>query len=236
MPNITAKYLTPILWRVFPSRKLKTAQLFSSVEVDSCWQLLQAIPHFRNPEIQFRLFENACEELRHGSWFEDEFTRLSDKRLPLELATRKPVLPESPTEKDLREFLLFFHLGESAVCEKFHALSESDIDPNLKRIFKRISVEETQHGSGCLDLIGNVPENELKSSARRLWWKQKKDDLIRIMSKVQLPLQVLLTAIYFLSGLFLRRQMRSRFFMNRDDQLAIFQEQVRNFEEELRQK
>lgn len=236
MPNITARYLTPILWRVFPSRKVKTAQLFSSVEVDSCWQLLQAIPHFKNPDIQARLFENACEELRHGSWFEEEFTRLSEKRLPLELATRKPVLPDHPAEKDLREFLLFFHLGESAVCEKFQALAESDIDPNLKRIFKQISVEETQHGGGCLELIGHVPENELKSSARKLWWNQKKVDMIRIMSKVQLPLQILLTAIYFISGLFLRRQMRSRFFMNRDNQLSIFQEQVGIFEEELRKK
>lgn len=235
MINLLTRAFTPLYWKLFPGKKLETAQLFSSVELDSCWQLLQAIPHFKDKETQAQLFLNAVEELGHGQLFEDEAMRMSEKRPAINMPGRVSVLPENPSVTDLQRFLLFFHMGESDVCEKFNALSKADIDPGLREVFRKISEEEVEHGSDSLELIrrqGTLPP--LAKMKLAITFEQKKNALIRFANSLHFPLTVILTIIYFVFGLFIFRRMGERFLLHREKQLTIFRDQTEEFQKRIR--
>jgi len=228
--------ITPLYWKLFPQKKVETAELFSSVELDSCWQLLHAIPHFKDKETQAQLFLNALEELGHGQMFSDESQRLSEKRPPIVMPPRVPILPEKPGVTDLQRFLLFFHLGETAVYEKFRALSQARIDPGMKAVFRKISEDEEEHGSGSIDLMRKLGGLEsLTRMKAGILIEQKMNSLVRFANSLHLPLTIILTVVYFTFGLFIFRRMRSRFLLAREKQLEIFHEQTSRFQSEIRE-
>ena len=226
--NFFTKYLTFYYWKLFPQNKIQTIQKFSSVEYDSCWQLLNAIPKFQDSFTRSQLFKNALEELRHGQLFENEFNRQSITRSAIEIGSRKPLIHENPNEEELRTFLMFFHIGEEDVCRKFKMLSTLPLEPSLQNIFLEIVNDEEIHGAGCYELIRNrgATEDDLKNLEKANWWSNKKEEITRFIKKFDWPIFLGLTTSYYVFGFFIHKSLKNRFNLNRNDQLIILQEQV----------
>ncbi|MGZ3725278.1 MAG: ferritin-like domain-containing protein [Pseudobdellovibrio sp.] len=220
--------MTGIYWKLFPNKKIQTIQKFSGVEYDSCWQLLTAIPQFDDAYTRSQLFMNALEELRHGQLFEAEFNRLSATRNAVEIAGRKSLLEKNPTEDDFRDFLMFFHVGEEDVCKKFKLLSQLPLEKSLRDVFTEIVNDEALHGSGSLELIRRrgVTDKEIKRRSLLNWWGNKKDQVYRFFQKIDGPIFVCLTLVYFVFGMFLHKSLKKRFNLSRDEQLVILQKQI----------
>jgi hypothetical protein len=237
LDRLTARYLTPLLWRAFPSRRLAALQRFSATELDSGWQLLNALPHFRDPGDQSRLFDQALEEIGHAELFEAELKRQSEGWWAQKVRARKSLIPARPRPEDLRDFLAFFYVGESDSFRGFQALAAAPLGDDLTAVFRTILADEAGHDSDALELLrksaepGGVglPWLVLRQRLRR--WK---DDLMRALRRTDGPIFASLTVVYFALGGFFFRSLRRRLELPREEQLRLLQDQVADHIDSLR--
>ena len=225
---VYVRFFTPLIWKLFANKQQTTIRKFSQIELDSCWQLMQAIPSFKDDKAKAFLFGNALEELSHGKMFEKEYYRNCQKLPAFEIANRKNLLKANPNKSDLCDFLMFFHLGETAVCEKFRWLAEAPLEESLKKTFLKIVSDETGHGSSCLSLIRDQGMSESEIFRMKLINKylRLKDIVLQFGRRMDTPIFVVLNIFYYVFGVFVSRPLQKRFSMDRSEQLKILQSQV----------
>ncbi len=216
--------LVSLIWKFFPSKLFFSIHRFSLVEYDSCWQLLNAISNTTNPQVRAHLFLNAVEELKHGQLFEQTLNSLSDQRIVIEIPARRPIVMN---QSEFENFLIYFHIGETLVYKKFEWLSDICNEP-LKSVLKKISSDERKHGPSMFNLLEET--NFSKSHAKFLFFKNKLFRLSKILidslKKFDHPIYFILGLIYYIAGLFVYRSLKLRFYLDRNEQLKIFEDQI----------
>ena len=228
----------PLIWRYFPSRKLAALQDFSMIEIDSGWQSLQAIPSVADPTTKKMLFLHAMEEFDHGSRFDRLYGEISDSLPRRPVFRRERMLREGGGKEELLDFLAGAYVGERDVNEDFRYYMHAPIDPRIRAIFASILQEEEGHEGGALEHL----ERMAGGNRNRIRWLVRKHSLKRLyklyigmLQKLgELPLSIVLSAVYFLLGPFVFFPLRTRMLLPREEQLAILKRQVVDLRERLR--
>lgn len=224
------KFITPIVWKLFPSQKISALQDFSLIEKDSGCQLYWCMSLIKDPQIKADLFQHVLEEFCHADLFEDLGKQYSDNYLNTPITSREYSVKPTSTEKEILDFYSYAHVGESEVNNDFLVLGKANVDKKIRNTFTRIGADEDRHVVGTDDILLQLC-NGNKSQHNFLILKSK---VIRFYKQLttysrnfgQYPLGVLLTVVYFVFGPFVFLLVRKRFEMNFYDQLQIFKEQL----------
>lgn len=232
------KYVTPIIWKLFPAQKINALQKFSMIEKDSGCQLYWCIDLVKEQQIKAELFQHVLEEFCHADLFEDLGKHYSDTYLNTPVMPREYYVKPTSSMKEILDFYSYAFVGESEVNSDFMVLGEAKVDKKISSLFTRIGADEERHVVGTDEILlklcdGNKSHYDfliLKSKAIRFY----KQFTTYSRNFGQYPLSVLLTIIYFVFGPFIFFLIRKRLEMNFDEQFEIFKEQLREQELEVK--
>jgi hypothetical protein len=200
--RLAIRIALPFSWRLFPGRRGEVLQRFSVTEADSAWHFLHALSHVDQPAIRARLFNNALEEAHHAGLFAE--AARDQARAPVQLPVDERVAIYDP-RKGLQHFYAFVYVGEKDVYDQFDAYAAAIGDPSVKSIFAHLKEDEDGHMQfaeqrlAALGTKQKVVRCQVRSIRRRRFlaswlrgWRRVSD----------LALTLLLSAIYFLFGVF----------------------------------
>ncbi len=231
--HLVIRFVTPLIWRLFPGRKLRAIQRFSVTEKDSGCQLLYCISLTDDPELRTYLFQHVIEELFHAEIFEELCRDESDKHLYIELLPRIGLLPEHPGPAEIADFFAYVHVGEQAVNRDFLVYSRSRFDPALKAVFRRAGLDEGHH-----EVDTQVIFERLAGGKRAYQVRLARARILRswrlfaeaMKSVGVVPMTAMLSLIYFLLAPLAVPGARRRLELPEEEQLRLFREQVAEFE------
>ncbi len=225
--SIKAK-ITSLCWSLFPSKLEHKIHQLSLVEYDSCWQLLQAIPHFQDNHIRSKLFSNALEELQHGHLFSNFQKQHSNQLISSATLAKIPIINSQSTKNELYDFLIFFYLSEISAIKKYKIFSFFSTNVSLKNIFVKIISDETGHEAACLSLLNRmeIKDGEFSWRLRRQKWFRFKNSFFRSLQKADWPIYIILVILYFVFGFFTHNSFKKRIALSRELQLDIFNKQI----------
>jgi hypothetical protein len=241
MPNprhLIIRWITPLVWNLFPKQKLATLMQFSLVEKDSGCQLLQCANLIDDPELKAYLFQHVLEEFFHAEIFEELCKKMSPTHLYLKILPRTELVPAKASADDVLSFFAYVHVGEQAVNRDFVVFSRANFETEVKATFRRAGMDEAHHEQDTHDILermlGDKGKNFRKKTffaAAKRSWRAFAEDMKAIGN---LPMTFLLTVTYFIFGAFGATGARRRLRMPEEEQLRLFQIQVALFEKELR--
>ncbi len=225
-----ARRLTPLLWRLFPSRQAAAMREYALIEKDSGCQILDALPLVEDAELRARLFQQVLEEFHHSDLFEGACREVSSKPLGTPVVTRDSLVSAEPGSDALLDLIAYVHVGEAAVDKDFEAYAGGAFAAPIARAFALARADERNHVGDSRRMLepfaagdpGRVTRALLKARLLRGW-----RSYVQTMSAIGgLPLALLLAGLYALSGL-LKGPSRGRLALTAQQQLEIMREQWR---------
>lgn len=231
--RLLIRFFTPLAWRLSPGRKCGALQEFSTIEKDSGCQLLSAIDRVHDPKIQATLFQHVLEEFHHADLFERACQAYATAPLETPVITRDALLDPEPGPNDLLDFVSYVHVGESAVNGDFGAYAKAPIDARIRGVFAAVRTDEEGHEESSFDLLSALAQGSktrlrwalLKSRAKRSW----RSYVLMMRGVGELPLTVLLSALYFLAGPLVAGALRRRLDISKEEHLKILRLQLDAF-------
>lgn len=226
-----ARHLTPLVWRLSPRRRAQAMREYALIEKDSGCQILDALDLVPDPATRAELFQQVLEEFHHADLFEGACRELSDSPVGTPVVTRDALVAPGAGPEALLDLVAYVHVGEAAVDEDFGDYARAPLDREIARAFARARADEHHHVADSARLLARFDGGD-PSKAR---WALLKARLLRgWRSYVQamrvvgeLPLAVLLAALYAVAGPLMRGASRRRLELGRDAQLEIFRAQWR---------
>lgn len=232
--HMIIRWVTPLVWRLFPGRKVSALQEFSLVERDSGGQLLCCIPLVMDPQLKAAIFQHVLEEVFHGEIFEDLCLSFSERPLPTPVKPREELIA-SP---DLVDFFSYVHVGEQAVNRDFLQYAHAALDKNSRAVFMRAGSDEGQHEGDTGDILLALLKGNRSLYHRQIWKARAKRAWLlytQSMNQVgEMILTVLLTIVYALGGPLATYSARRRLKMSASDQTDLLRHQVAEFERRMR--
>jgi hypothetical protein len=206
--DLAIRLVTSVSWRRSSARLAASLNRFSQVEADSGWQMLRALTVVESPEFRVKLFSNALEEIHHAALFRSAASRHASAPLPLTSHRRHAVFAP---ERGLAWFEAFHYVGEHDVYHQFHTYAMATADTELRRTFLEIRGDEAEHQKLAYAELCRLAGSRRKAQrlicsvrARRL----RERCLRGARSVGDLWSSLVLTAIYYISGPFLRAASR----------------------------
>ncbi len=224
------KFITPLIWKLFPQRKINAITRFSMIEKDSAVQLLECIRFTKDPKIQADLFQHVLEEFNHADLFESLAMSYSDKHLNLSIPSRENVITDTTTMEDFLKFYAYVHTGESDVNEDFELYAHASDDQLLRKIFLRVAMDETRHTVGTDKILVDLCDgNTRKARQLEIYSKirrQYKMYTIAMKNIGQVVFNFYMAVLYFLIGPFVFQTARKQFRWNKREHLQFMQDQI----------
>lgn len=226
-----ARHLTPLIWKFAPRRRAQAMREYSLIEKDSGCQILDALGLVEDSKIRAELFQQVLEEFHHADLFEGACRELADAPVGTPVVTRDSLVKPGAGPEALLDLVAYVHIGEAAVDLDFGEYAGAPIDREIARAFARARADEHQHVADSLRLLGRFDGGEprrarwalFKARAIRAW-----RTYVRAMRVVgEVPLAVVLTALYAAAGPLMRGSSRRRLDLGRAEQLEIFRAQWR---------
>jgi hypothetical protein len=236
--HIIIRWLTPVIWRLFPARKISTLQEFSTVERDSGGQLLCCIPLVSDPRLKAAIFQHVLEEVFHGEIFEELCQSFSERPLPTPVKPREDLVSPNPGADEVLRFFSYVHVGEQAVNRDFLQYAHAALDKKSRAVFMRAGSDEGQHEGDTGDILLDLVKGDRRRYRRYIWMARAKRAWLLYkgtMSRVgEFMLGVMLTAVYLAGGLAATRSSRRRLKMPAAEQAELMRRQVADFERQMR--
>jgi hypothetical protein len=228
--NLIIKFITPILWHHLPVQKAKALQKFSIIEKDSARQLFQCLQQIPDPQIKADLFQHILEEYFHADLFEGLSQQFSTEHLNYPILERERLISGSSSLNEITSFYAYAHIGESDVNQDFQIYSEGAFDNKTKAIFSRIASDELRHEFGTDDILLKLCQNK-KSRYHFFLIKSRLIRLYKIYQSYMRTiggvfLNVILSLLYLVFGLFLSTIIKKRLNFSNDEQLKILLAQI----------
>lgn len=228
--GLLIRWVTPVVWRLSPERKARALQEFSLIEKDSGCQLLAAISHVDDPRVKAQLFQHVLEEFHHADLFDRAAKSCADGPLEVPVITRDELIDPKAGPDGLLDFVSYVHAGESAVNADFAHYAAYAPDRLLRGVFTAVRADEAGHEAGTSELLLAVAGGDGHKARRAVLFSRLKrawrSYALSMRSVGELPLSVLLTALYFVSGPFVRGALRRRLALGRPEQLRLLREQL----------
>jgi hypothetical protein len=233
------RWLTPLVWRFGPGRKIETLQRFSLVEKDSGCQMLRCQRLVADPKLKGYLFQHVLEEFFHAELFAELAKSLAERHLYEKLLPRSELVGDGLVDqKKIRDFFAYVHVGEQAVNRDFLVYSSASLEPKIKSVFRVAGEDEGRHEKDTDDILLELCNNDAGIFFRALWKARLKRWWTLYSSATKgigaLPLGILLSLVYFFTGTLAAPALKRRLQLPRQEQLDAFQRQVADFERELR--
>jgi hypothetical protein len=232
--HIVIRWLTPLIWRLFPARQLSALQSFSLIEKDSACQLLYCLSVSKDETLKAYLFQHVLEEFYHAEIFEQLCREQSTSHFYQEFLPRQQLIEPGADNGKILDFFAYVHEGERAVNRDFLAYSEAHFEPRIRQTFRRAGLDEAHHERDTDEIISKALGgtsahrwSRLKASAKRSW------ELFKSGSKAFgiVPMTIILSAVYIVIGGLVASAARKRLLLESTDQLKLFKDQARAFEE-----
>lgn len=236
------RYLTPWIWRAHPRRKAEALQRFALIEKDSACQILGAVPLISDPEVKAGLFQHVLEEFHHADLFEDTCRKFSSAHLNQPVITRDILVADTdgkPSDPEALKFFSYVHVGEREVNDDFSHYARAPLDKEITTVFKRVRADEAHHEKDSLELLrrfagGN--DRQVGSALFKSGWLRGWRAYANAMRAVgEVPLTILLSGLYYISGLFLAPAFRGRLRMGKTDQIELLRRQQADSEKACRE-
>jgi hypothetical protein len=232
------KYLSPLIWYLFPNRYLTALQEFSKIEKISGCQLLYCQKHVEDPHLKAALFQHALEEFFHSDIFAEQVSRLSGQYLNETIFAQAPPLINKGDLNALQNFFAYVHVGEGSINRDFRGYSQTVKDPVVSEVFYRAGKDEGDHEWSTERILLKlcVDDQKLfnKKVSKAKWDRFKKIFSLRMATLGRMPLYLVLSCIYVFLGPFVFLSFRKRLNATRAEQLINFQLQVQDFEQSLK--
>jgi hypothetical protein len=208
--------MIPIVWKISKKRASRALQTFSATEADSGWQFLYALDGLEDPKLRAEMFNNSLEEMYHSSEF-DKMSHLCSDRMPTKPKPEREPLYDS--SKPLADFLAYVYVGEKDVYDQFDAYSaavkKAALSQGLQHtVFDEAKEDETNH----LELAKEALINEYGSMSlvkKKVTWirlKRAYQSWLRFSKRLgEFSSGIILSVLYFISGLFLASPSRKKF-------------------------
>jgi hypothetical protein len=226
------RFVTPLLWKLSPDRRLQAIQEFSLIEKDSGQQIVAAMDFISDPRARASLFQHFLEELHHADLFAGALSEISSLPVPETMITRAPLLPEGVTggKEAILASLAYFYAGERDINRDFGAYARGNAGSHLAEVFERVSLDEGRHEQDMIGLLAKASGSERSETARAVLYaslKRKWRTYVALMRKIgELQLHVVLSAVYFVLGGFFQFSLKRRLGMSGNQQLELFREQA----------
>ena len=224
------KYITPIVWKLYPERKIAALQEFSTIERDSGCQILWSLELIKDPKNKAILFQHVLEEFFHGEVFEDVSQNMLSTYATKAISNREILVNRKSSEEDVWDFFSYAHVGEEGVNRDFMYYAEADIDKKVAAVFSRVSADEANHIHSTEDILREMT----KKKPFRFQYLIVKSGLKRKIKQMESAgrfvgdalLTLVLGSVYFIFGYFIHKNLRERFLrINKDEVLALLKEQ-----------
>lgn len=208
-------FITPLMWRFFPKRKIMALQEFSTIEKDSGCQLLWSLELTRDPKDRAFIFQHVLEEFFHAEVFEDISLHYATGYLPKTVSAREILVDKKSTPAQVWDFFSYAHVGEAGVNRDFTYYSKANLDKKISAVFLRVSIDEANHIYGTKEILQSMTKNKkvlfkwliFKSTVKRKF-KQIESSTRFVGDAV---LSFILILIYFVFGYFVHKTFRARF-------------------------
>lgn len=230
--RLLIRFVTPLAWRLSERRMIAALQEFSLIEKDSGCQLLNAMDHICDPQVKAGLFQHVLEEFHHADLFAGTCLELARAPLETPVITRDSLIDPAAGEETVVDFVSYVHVGESAVNADFEAYSEMPVDARIRAVFRAVRADEANHEVDSRALLGSLLGGDnarlrraLRQAGRKRMWRSY---VLSMRALGELPLALILGALYFLAGPFVTRVLRRRLGLSRSEQLPIALAQLRS--------
>jgi hypothetical protein len=228
--QLIIRYITPIIWKYFPKRKLSSIQKFSYTEKDSGCRLLQYLVLIKDPAIKKELFQHVLEEFYHADLFSDLSKELSNEFTNLSIPPREYQVTEDSAYEELLSAYAYAHIGESSINKDFSAYNNKNFTRNIRAVFARVASDELNHAESTDEIFVNMCNYDLPK-AKKIYFKAK---IKRIFSQYsafmkqvgEFQLNIILKIIYYLFGTFIYKNLQKRLSFSAKDQLEILKSQI----------
>lgn len=231
--HIIIKFFLPFVWKISPQRRAYYLQDFELAELDSCWQVMNAL-NSSPPEIRHKLFHHAIEEFNHFKAFREMKDIYSEKYLIRPILKRQSLL-KSNSPKDFIAFLTYVYVGEKEVNSDFFVYANSlKTDLKMFKLYMSLKEDEEGHENQTLNWVKEFSQIHkintnwliLKNSLNRSYETYKK--LITMIGNI--PLSFLLFILYFLLTPIAIFEIRKRFKLSRKEELDIFKKHLSHWQ------
>jgi hypothetical protein len=223
-------FITPNVWKIFPSRKIQTIQKFSYTEKDSGCRLLQYLVLIKDPDIKKELFQHVLEEFYHADLFADLAKQISVNYSNVSIPSREfQVTADSPYD-DLLAAYAYAHIGEYSINKDFSSYNNKRFDRDIRAAFARVASDEGRHAESTDDVFIKLCNFD-KNKARKIYFfatlKRKYELYSAFMKQVgEFQLTILLRGLYFILGVFIYKNLQSRLNFSSQAQLEILKNQI----------
>lgn len=229
--HMLIKWVTPLVWWLFPQRKISALQEFAHTELDSGWQSLYAMTFVPDPKVRAALFRHALEEFHHSDAFSSLLNSYANAPLNTPVFTREAIIDGKDRDAVL-DFLVQVHVGEKEINEDFAVYSEADVDLDIRRLFSRIKVDEEGHEDASLAMLREYAGGDRFRLLRMMWRQSFRNGYKRYVGWSQamgnVSLGMMLSAVYFSMGPVVTMPLRKRLALSRQEQLEILRRQTRD--------
>ena len=230
--HLLIRTLTPLVWKVFPERRIQAISRFSMIEKDSAVQLLECIKFIDNTKIKADLFQHVLEEFHHADLFEELAKSYSEKNLNLSINSRENIINETTDYEDFLKFYSYVHVGESDVDEDFEIYAQASSEANIRRTFLKVAADEGRHEVGTDQILLELCNNNKIKSGKLIIYsvlKRKfKTYTIAMRNIGQVFFNFYMTILYFSFGLLVVRAARKQFLWNKEEHLNFLKNQLKD--------
>jgi len=230
------RWITPVVWSLFPERKIQAIREFSNIERDSGCQLLRAIDLVEGPELKAYLFQHVLEEFFHADIFDEVRRSLSDLPAAKSTKARHELLKGKVDLQAILKFISYVQVGESAVHRDFREYSRLPVDLPVRAVFSRAGRDEGKHEMDTHNIVVRLSGSEqnanaLLNEASQTRFLRRWIDAMNSLGSFLLS--CILASIYFLFGWMGKRSSRNRIALDRKIQLQLLQQQVKDFSDQI---
>ncbi len=211
--KLIIRAMLPLIWKTSRKRTANGLQRFSVTESDSAWQILYASEIVDDPELRAKLFHHALEEIYHATEFNRVSLAYSNVPMSSLLPERKPLCKLENGKEGLLDFIAYAHVGEKDVFDQFTSYSAAIGRCDAQSVFDNAKEDEKGHVELTMEILLNELRLEklIKKKILKARFTRSYETWLRF-SKVlgEIPSEIILSIIYYFSGIFLSYICRRR--------------------------
>lgn len=230
-------YITPVIWKYFPNRKIRTIQKFSYTEKDSGCRLMQYLILIKDPEIKKELFQHVLEEFHHADLFANLATQMSSMYSNVEIPPRSFQITADSPFKDLVSAYAYASVGESEINKDFSAYNNKRFDKKIRAVFARVASDESRHSDNTDEIFLKLCSTiNAKPNSVYFWARLKRRyELYSVFMKQigEIQLSLVLRLLYYVIGSVIYTSLQNRLVLSIDAQLVILKNQIAELEKSI---
>lgn len=196
-------------WRI-KGKMAEAIRGFQATEADGVWHLHRGMARMKDPKQRAIMFTHSLEEEAHAEEFTRAYSHYGERVLVPAAYERHDLYP---TGEPAWKIFAFVHVGEEDATERFRHIRDYLDDGLLKDSLGRVVSDEEGHVDLTHRMLVRMgaTEPQIKSEVRRVRLTRLWQGWLRTGKRVVDNLAtLLLSAAYYLAGLFLFKSARSR--------------------------